>query len=129
MIPGDPTALRRDGPRQDGFESARAAYEASAERALRDGGSAPMLEAVRRGEDPALLAAQLRSVFEADPAKRGFLYLLTLLETTQPPEPGEPPPASLWCEAARLLRESEWRFTLPDIAKDDESFGSRCRRS
>ena len=127
VVRGDPTTLRQGGSPPDGFELMREVYEASAARALRGGGSDPMLEAARRGEDPALLAAQLRSVFEADPAARGVNYLLALLETSEPPEPGEPPPASLWCEAARLLRESQWRARLPDIARDDRSFVSRCK--
>ena len=126
IVRGNPGIPPSDDSRSDAFELLREVYEVSAERALRGGGSDPLLEAARGGEDPTLLAAHLRNVFEADSVARGVDYLLVLLEASQPPEPGEPPPASQWCEVVRLLRESRWRVRLPAIARDDQSFASRC---
>lgn len=126
IVRSNPGIPPSDGSRSDAFELLREVYEVSAERVLREGGSDPMLEAARGGEDPTLLAAHLRNVFEADSGARGADYLLALVEASQAPEPGEPPAASQWCEAVRLLRKSRSRARLPDIARDDQSFASRC---
>ena len=133
-------------PHPGSFDALVRVWETRAARALAGGGTDPLLETDRAaradgrvaGDDYAYLLIALDAIFRADPTGRGGDYLLALVEASEPPEPHEydRPSPVLWCEVAHQLRgDSSWAILpggrmaeLPDIARVDQSFLTRCNR-
>ena len=140
-ILGTLAAAARGGdhtPHPGSFDALVRIYETIVAEALASGGTDPVEELVRRsgrGRGTLRLRRALRSIFNADRAGRGADYLLAVIAASDPPTGDRWPrlPASLWCEAANIVRSS-WsppqenprRADLPDLALDDEWFYQRC---
>ncbi len=114
-------------------------YETLVARALENGGTDPFKEMYRLDEaEPggrpryAQLSMVLRSIFAADPERRGADYVVALIEASEPPESGEynAPAPTLWCKAANALYQfGDGRLTLMrEVAGDEKFILSRCNK-
>lgn len=124
-------------PYAGAFDALRRVYETLSSRVLADGGNDPIMELNRRAEEDdywwgrlAQMRGALRDLFWVEPEGRGADYLLALIEHSKPPVPGEFSGTvdSVWCNAVHMLRENGHKESLPEIAREDNSFVSRCNR-
>ena len=133
--PGEPST-----PYRGAFDAFRTVYETLAARALAGGGDDPfdVLERPMRGvyrvsaeaeTRYSRLMSALRDIFVSDPDGRGRDYLLELIASSGPPEPGAA--GSVWCQASYILIEGEnalFEDPDPNAVPDPDAYYAHCRR-